>query len=67
MAEKIRSGRISQQDKERIVCAFEEPDKDYLEMADTLQINRSTATGIIARYTFETIKLMRGLVVVESM
>ena len=48
MAEKIRNRRISLQDRERIPLAFDEPD-DYLEMADTLKTNNSTAMGIIAR------------------
>ena len=41
---------ISQEDKERLIRAFEEQDQDYLALADTLAINRSTARSIIARY-----------------
>ena len=50
MAERRQRRRISQEGRERLVLAFEEPDEDYLELADTLRINRSTARGIIARY-----------------
>ena len=44
---------VSQEDKERLVRAFEEQDQDYLALADTLAINRSTARSIIARYLRE--------------
>ena len=52
MAQRQRN-RVSQEDKERLVRAFEEPDQDYLALADTLAINRSTARSIIARYLRE--------------
>ncbi|CAB3996352.1 Cyclin-dependent kinase-like 2 [Paramuricea clavata] len=45
--------RISQKDKERLVRAFEEQDLNYLALADTLAINRSTARSIITRYLRE--------------
>lgn len=45
--------RISTEVKERLVRAFEEPTEDYLQIADTLGVNRSTARGIIARYVRE--------------
>jgi transposase len=44
---------ISQEEKERLVRAFEEQDQDYLTLADTLAINRSTAKSIITRYLRE--------------
>lgn len=53
MAERRRRQRISQEDRERLVRAFEEPDQDYLTVADTLGINRSTARGIVSRYIRE--------------
>ena len=51
MAERRR--RIAQEDRERIVRAFEEPEQDYLVVADTLGVNRSTARGIVARFIRE--------------
>ena len=53
MAERRRRQKISQEDKERLIRSFEEPDQDYLTVADTLGVNRSTARGIIARYIRE--------------
>ena len=38
MAGRIRRKRISKEDREMLAHAFEEPDEDYLEMADTLRI-----------------------------
>ena len=49
MAERVRN-RIGQEDKERLVRAYQSPKQDYLAMADNLGMNRSTARGIIARY-----------------
>ena len=51
MAERRR--RIAQEDRNRIVRAFEEPEQDYLVIADTLGVNRSTARGIVARFIRE--------------
>ena len=48
-----RRCRIAQEDRERIVRAFEEPEQDYLVVADTLGVNRSTARGIVARFIRE--------------
>ena len=39
--------------KERIVRAFEDEEEDYLLVADTLGVNRSTARGIVACYIRE--------------
>ena len=36
--------------KERIVRAFEDEEEDYLLVADTLGVNRSTARGIVAHH-----------------
>ena len=42
--------RISLQHRERVVGAFENDNEDYLLVADTLGVNRSTARGTVARY-----------------
>ena len=54
MAERVRN-RIGQEDKERLVRAYEAPEQGCLAVADNLGINRSTAIGIIgiARYLRE--------------
>ena len=39
--------------RERIVRDFEDEAEDYLLVADTLGVNRSTARGIVARYIIE--------------
>ena len=50
MAERRRR-RIAQEDRERLVRAFEEPDQDYLVVSDdTLGVNRSTARGTVTRF-----------------
>ena len=41
--------RIPIKHRERIVRAFENEADDYLLVADALQVNRSTARGIVAR------------------
>ena len=53
MAERRRR-RIARKDRERLVRAFEEPDQDYLLVADTLGVNRSTARGIVTRFVRES-------------
>ena len=53
MAHHHRRQRISQENRERLVRAFDEPEQDYLSLADTLGINRSTARGIVRRYLEE--------------
>ena len=45
--------RIPLEHRERIVRAFEDEEVDYLLVADTLGVNRSTARGIVARYISE--------------
>ena len=53
MAERRRR-RIAQEDRERLVRAFEEPNQDYLLVADTLGVNRSTARGTVTRFVRES-------------
>ena len=48
-----RRNRIPVEQRERIVRAFEDEEEDYLLVADTLGVNRSTAKGIVARYIRE--------------
>ena len=48
-----RRNRIALEERERIVKAFEDEEEDYLSVADTLGVNRSTARGIVARYIRE--------------
>ncbi|XP_072168667.1 uncharacterized protein [Diadema setosum] len=50
MAAQVRYRRIPQEDRERIIEAFEGNNLDYLELADTLGIKRSTARSIVATY-----------------
>lgn len=49
----FRRNRIPQEQRQRIVQAFENEDEDYLNVADTLGVNRSTARGIVARFITE--------------
>ena len=44
---------ISLEQRERPVRAFEDEHEDYLAVADTIGVNRSTARGIVARYVRE--------------
>ena len=48
-----RRNRIPLEHRERIVRAFDDEEEDYLLVADTLGVNRSTARGIVARYIRE--------------
>ena len=48
-----RRNRIPIEHRERIVRAFEDEAEDYLLVAVTLGVNRSTARGIVARYIRE--------------
>ena len=52
MAIKIRN-RVPNKHRERLVRTFEDEHEDYLLVADTLGVNRSTAKGIIAKYVRE--------------
>lgn len=45
--------RISNEVKERLVGAFDNPNEDYLTVADTLGVHMSTARGIVAIYIRE--------------
>lgn len=49
----LRRNRIPIEHRERIVRAFENEAEDYLLVADTLGVNRSTARGIVTRYVRE--------------
>ena len=42
--------RISLEQRKRIVRAFEYVHEDYLAIAETIGVNRSTAIGIVSRY-----------------
>ena len=53
MAERRRC-RIVQEYRERLVRAFEEPDQDYLVVADKFDVNHSTARGIVTRFIRES-------------
>ena len=48
-----RRNRILLEQREKIVRVFEDTNEDYLMVADTIGVNRSTATGIVARYIRE--------------
>ena len=45
--------RILLEQRERIIRAFEDTNEDYLMVADTIGVNRSTARSIVARYIRE--------------
>ena len=45
--------RISLDQRERIIRAFEDDNEDYLMVSATIGVNRSTARGIVARYVRE--------------
>ena len=45
--------RIPLEHRERIIRAFEDENEDYILVADTLGVNRSTARSIVARYIRE--------------
>ena len=48
-----RLNRILLEHRERIIRAFEDTNEDYLMVADTIGVNRSTARSIVARYIRE--------------
>ena len=47
MAAVRRRNRISNETRQRIVQAYENPNEDYLTVADNLGVNLSTARGIV--------------------
>ena len=51
--------RISLEQRESIVRAFEDVHEDYLAIAETIGVNRSTARGIVSRYVREGRKAER--------
>ena len=52
-AQRVRYRRISNEDRGRLVDAFENSNLDYIELADTLGIKRATARSIVATYLRE--------------
>ena len=48
MEHKVCRNRIPNEHRERIVGTFQDRHEDYLLVADTLVVNRSTARGIVA-------------------
>ena len=51
--------RILLEQRERIIRALEDVNEDYLMVADTIGVNRSTARSIVARYIREGRKAER--------
>ena len=45
----VKRNRIPNEDRVRFVRSFEDPTGDYQMVADTLNVNRSTARGIFSR------------------
>ena len=62
MAAHVRYRRISNEDRDRLINPFDAHQADYLELADTLGIKRTTARSIVANYlrTGNRHKLARG-------
>ena len=48
-----RQNRILLEQRERIIRAFADTNEDYLMVADTIGVNRSTSRSIVARYIRE--------------
>ena len=46
-----QSQRIAEEDKRRLVNAFEDANQDYFQMAQILNIKRTTAWSTVNRYT----------------
>ena len=49
----VQRNRIPNEVRGRLVRSFEDPTEDYLMVADTLGVNRSTARGILTWYICE--------------
>ena len=62
-----RRNRILLEQRERIVRAFEDTNEDYLMVADTIGVNRSTAGSIVARYIYEKVESLKDRVEVPTM
>ena len=64
-----RRNRILLEQREKIVRAFEDTNEDYLIVADTTGVNRSTARSIVARYIreYEKVELLKDGVEVPTM
>ena len=52
-AQRVRYRLISNEDRGRLVDAFEKNNLNYIELADTLGIKRATARSIVATYLRE--------------
>ena len=50
MAARPRRQRVSLENRECLIRAFNDPAQDYLSVADTIGVNRSTARGIVKRH-----------------
>ena len=48
-----RRQKISDKNRQLLIRAFDDPEQDYLTIADTLGVNRSSAWGIVKRYLVE--------------
>ncbi|CAB4007607.1 Cyclin-dependent kinase-like 2 [Paramuricea clavata] len=53
MAARPRRQRVSLENRECLIRAFNGPAQDYLSVADTIGVNRSTARGIVRRHLQE--------------
>ena len=53
MAARPRRQRVSLENRECLIRAFNDPAQDYLSVADTIGVNRSTARGIVRRHLQE--------------
>ena len=50
----VQRNRIPSEVRERLLRSYEDPTEDYLMVADTLGVNRSTARDILTRYICES-------------
>ena len=48
-----RRNHVLHEQRERIIRAFEDTNEEYLMVADTIGVNRSTVRSIVARYIRE--------------
>ena len=61
-----RRNRILLEQRERIVWSFEDTNEDYLMVADTIGVNRSTARSIVAGI-YEKVESLKDRVEVPTM
>ena len=62
-----RRNRIPFEHRERLVRAFEDVNEDYLIVADTLGINRSTARSFVSRYVRDKAESRKDHVEAQAM